>query len=229
MTKFATVDEYREWVQSQEWYQTIRLSNGIVTRGSVRTDRREALLSSIDVTGKRVLDVGCNSGQYCLWAKRHGAAEVVGIDLADSRIAQARTIAENEELDIEFRELSLLDAPQLGQFDIVFCFSVLTEIADFSGAVSALKALIRSHGVVELDLARPLIVIPGYRALRQGRGWGELRQNKRGDWIVSPTLGTLRTVFGDAYTVEKGGRGIRYDVVHVFRKENADRENAAAS
>lgn len=56
--KFGSADEYRKWIESQEWYQTIKLSNGIVTPGSVRTDRREALLSKVDVVGKRVLDVG---------------------------------------------------------------------------------------------------------------------------------------------------------------------------
>ncbi len=227
--KFETAEEYREWVRSQDWYQTIRLSHDIVTPGTVPTDRREDLLSNVDVAGKRVLDVGCNSGQYCLWAKRRGAAQVVGIDLADRRLAQARTISENEGLDIDFRELSLLDAPQLGRFDVVFCFAVLTEIPDFSGAISALKQLIGGRAVVELDLARPLVAISGIRAFRQGRGWGELRQNKRGDWIISPTLGTLRTVFGDEYDLKRGGNGIRYDVVHVYRKEAAGTTDSPAS
>lgn len=226
---FETPEEYREWVNSQDWYQTIRLSHDIVTPGTVRTDLREKLLSTVDVAGKRVLDVGCNSGQFCLWAKRRGAEEVVGIDLADRRLSQARTISENEGLDIDFRELSLLDAPQLGRFDVVFCFAVVTEIPDFSGAMGALKQLIGGRAVVELDLARPLVAIPGVRAFRQGRGWGELRQNKRGDWIVSPTLGTLRTVFGDEYDLKRSGKGIRYDVVQVYRKEAAGRSDLPAS
>lgn len=215
--RFATSEEYREWVTSQEWYQTIRLSNGIVTRGSVRTDRREELLSRIDVSGKRVLDVGCNSGQYCLWAKRQGAGEVVGIDLAEHRLAQARTIAENEGLEIDYRELGLLEAPRLGEFDVVFCFAVLTEITDFSAATAALKKVIGGQAVLELDLAKPWLIVPTLRAVRQGRGWGELRRNKRGDWIFSPSLHTLRSVLGEHYAVKRGGRGIRYDVVHVYR------------
>lgn len=228
MAKFATPEEYREWVHSQDWYQTIKLRDGIVTPGTVRTDMREELLSTVDVAGKRVLDAGCNSGQYCLWAKRHGAAEVIGIDLAENRLAQARTIAENEGLNVEYHKLSILDAPTLGAFDVVLCFAVLTEVSDFSGAVGALKSLIREQALIELDLARPLVLVPGLRALRQGRGWAELRQNKKGEWIVSPTLRTLRNVFGDDYVLKRGGRGIRYDLVRVHRKPLDERTGTAA-
>lgn len=217
--KFASAQDYREWVASQDWYQTMSLSHGIVTPGSVRTDLRESLLAGIDLRGRRVLDVGCNSGQYCLWAKKHGAGEVIGIDLAENRLAQARRIAENENLEVDFRRLSLMEAPELGRFDVVFCFAVLTEIPDFSGAVDALKRLVGGRCILELDLAKPLVVIPRLRPPRRDTGWGELRRNKRGDWIVSPTVRTLRAVFGDDFVVKKHGRGIRYDVVHVRRKD----------
>lgn len=42
-----------------------------------------------DVTGQRVLDIGCGSGRYCVEFARRGASEVVGVDLADNMIALA--------------------------------------------------------------------------------------------------------------------------------------------
>ncbi|HNQ24257.1 MAG TPA: class I SAM-dependent methyltransferase [Phycisphaerae bacterium] len=47
-----------------------------------------------DVTGKRVLDIGCGSGRYCVEFAQRGAAEVVGVDLSDNMIALARREAE---------------------------------------------------------------------------------------------------------------------------------------
>src|SRR3954465_377649 len=42
-----------------------------------------------DLTGKTVLDVGCNAGFYCLEMKRRGAARVVGIDSDEGYLSQA--------------------------------------------------------------------------------------------------------------------------------------------
>ena len=47
-----------------------------------------------DVTGKTVLDIGCNAGFYAIEMKRRGAARVVGIDSDDRYLAQARLAAD---------------------------------------------------------------------------------------------------------------------------------------
>src|SRR5438309_3021160 len=57
-----------------------------------------------DLTGKSVLDIGCNAGFYSLEMKRRGAARVVGIDSDESYLAQARFAAEVNGADIEFRK-----------------------------------------------------------------------------------------------------------------------------
>lgn len=78
-----------------------------------------------DLTGMTVLDIGCNGGFYSLEMKRRGADRVVGIDHDDGYLAQARFAAEVSELDIEFRQLSVYDVPQLQEkFDLVFFMGV---------------------------------------------------------------------------------------------------------
>ncbi len=79
-----------------------------------------------DLTGKTVLDIGCNAGFYSLEMKRRGAARVLGVDFDDDYLAQARFAADVQGLDIEFRQLSVYDVASLGeQFDIVFFIGVL--------------------------------------------------------------------------------------------------------
>ena len=46
--------------------------------------------SRLPLGGQRVLDVGCGEGRHCLSAAYHGAAQVVGIDLAEQDLATAR-------------------------------------------------------------------------------------------------------------------------------------------
>jgi len=79
-----------------------------------------------DLSGKSVLDVGCNAGFYSLEMKRRGAARVLGIDFDDRYLDQARFAAEVRGQDIEFRKLSVYDVASLGEaFDIVLFMGVL--------------------------------------------------------------------------------------------------------
>ncbi|HEX8170796.1 MAG TPA: TIGR04290 family methyltransferase [Thermoanaerobaculia bacterium] len=80
-----------------------------------------------DLTGKSVLDIGCNAGFYSIEMKKRGAARVVGIDSDDVYLNQGRFAAEVSGYpDIEFRNLSVYDVGQLGEkFDVVIFMGVL--------------------------------------------------------------------------------------------------------
>jgi tRNA (mo5U34)-methyltransferase len=79
-----------------------------------------------DLTGKSVLDIGCNGGFYSMEMKRRGASRVVGIDSDDEYLNQARFAAEVNGFDIEFRRMNVYDVPQLGEkFDVVLFMGVL--------------------------------------------------------------------------------------------------------
>ena len=80
-----------------------------------------------DLTGKSVLDIGCNAGFYSMEMKRRGAERVVGIDSDDRYLAQARFAAETLGYEnIEFRNLSVYDVGALGvRFDLVIFMGVL--------------------------------------------------------------------------------------------------------
>jgi tRNA (mo5U34)-methyltransferase len=79
-----------------------------------------------DLTGKSVLDIGCNAGFYTLEMKRRGADEVLGIDTDEHYLQQARFAAEIEGMDVEFRHMALWDVAGLGRkFDLVLFMGVL--------------------------------------------------------------------------------------------------------
>ena len=146
--------EIRAWVDSQgSWYQSIRIRDGLVTPGSTEaTKRLELLALPDDLSGRTVLDLGCNSGLLCFECKRRGADRVVGIDLSAVRIGQAQTLADILDLDIEFQEMDLFDAPRLGEFDTVFCCAILHHVSDLIGALNVLKQVTRRALYLELPL-----------------------------------------------------------------------------
>src|SRR3954464_9646849 len=79
-----------------------------------------------DLSGKSVLDIGCNAGFYSIEMKRRGAERVVALDFDEKYLAQARFAAEVCEAEIEFHQLSVYDVAKLGeQFDVVLFMGVL--------------------------------------------------------------------------------------------------------
>lgn len=216
--KFRSNSDYRAWAEEQDWYQTIPLSCGIKTKGNFRTDIREGFFSKFDFRGKRVLDVGCNSGQYCFMAKRMGAQEVIGVDINKKRIEQARIINENEGLDIRFLERGLDEISSLGKFDIVLCIAVLTETRDIIGSIDALKDSIKDVAFVEMDVARPLIYLPSFREIflkkKSMNIFADARKSKYG-WMISPSMSLLRELFGAEFRLWDRGKNVRYRMIEV--------------
>ncbi|MDB5717851.1 MAG: family methyltransferase [Sphingomonas bacterium] len=80
-----------------------------------------------DMTGKSVLDIGCNAGFYSVEMKRRGAERVLGIDSDDRYLAQARLASKALGFTgIEFANLSVYDVGALGErFDLVIFMGVL--------------------------------------------------------------------------------------------------------
>jgi tRNA (mo5U34)-methyltransferase len=99
-----------------------------------------------DLSGKTVLDLGCNAGFFSLEMKRRGAARVVGVDTDSRYLAQARLASEVSGLAIELRELSVYDVAQLGErFDVVLFMGVLYHLRHPLLALD----LLREHAVAE--------------------------------------------------------------------------------
>ncbi len=109
--------------------------------------RRFAHAVPADLTGRSVLDIGCNAGFYTMEMKRRGAARVLGIDSDDDYLRQARFAAEVEGADIEFRNLSVYDVGALGErFDLVLFIGVLYHLRHPLLALD----LIHEHAVRDL-------------------------------------------------------------------------------
>jgi tRNA (mo5U34)-methyltransferase len=81
-----------------------------------------------DLSGKSVLDIGCNAGFYSIEMKRRGASRVLGIDSDDRYLAQARLATEvlGFQEDVEFAKLDVYQVGAIGEtFDLVIFMGVL--------------------------------------------------------------------------------------------------------
>ena len=102
-----------------------------------------------DMTGRSVLDIGCNAGFYAMEMKRRGAARVLGLDSDEDYLAQARFAAQVEGLEIEYATGSVYDVGALGErFDLVIFMGVLYHLRHPLLALD----LIREHVASDLLL-----------------------------------------------------------------------------
>jgi SAM-dependent methyltransferase len=218
-------EQVARWIDAQGWYQTIDLGDGLATPGRYDSRQRLADLAlPADLAGRSVLDVGCNSGMYCFECKRRNAGRVVGIDLNRRRLAQARALNEYLGLDVVFHEMPLGRAHELGSFDVVFCFAVVTEIPDLLGSLGELAAVTRGTLYLELALfesARRYRLLPGplrRLALRLASPAPPARLRKSGDgWSLAPSLALVREVFGSEFALRDLGPSLRYHLVALGR------------
>ena len=96
-----------------------------------------------DLTGRSVLDIGCNGGFYAIEMKRRGAARVLGLDSDERYLAQARFAAQVTGQDIAFVQGSVYNVGSLGErFDIVLFMGVLYHLR---------------HPLLALDLIRETV------------------------------------------------------------------------
>jgi tRNA (mo5U34)-methyltransferase len=128
-----SADEIRTRVEELgPWFHNLNLDGVSTAPGHFLGDypavkwRQFAAQVPDDLSGRTVLDIGCNAGFYSLEMKRRGAERVVGIDSEEEYLAQGRFAAEVSGLEIDFKRLSVYDVASLGErFDIVLFMGVL--------------------------------------------------------------------------------------------------------
>jgi tRNA (mo5U34)-methyltransferase len=107
-----------------------------------------------DLSGKSVLDVGCNAGFYSIQMKKRGADRVVGIDTDEKYLDQARFAAKVNGTEIEFRNLSVYRVAELReQFDLVLFMGVLYHLRHPLLALD----LLHEHVAADLFVAQSML------------------------------------------------------------------------
>jgi SAM-dependent methyltransferase len=118
--------EIRRRLEQYRFYHTIQLTDDIATPGTHVADPSVVNALSVDLKGKRVLDIGCRDGLYSFIAERQGAEEVVGIDNDLSKAAVEFLIPYfGSAVTMHEMNLYQLTAAQFGTFDVLIFSDVL--------------------------------------------------------------------------------------------------------
>jgi 2-polyprenyl-3-methyl-5-hydroxy-6-metoxy-1,4-benzoquinol methylase len=142
------------------FYHVIALTETLRTPGWDHPDvqRLQALilrgLRTLDLAGKRVLDVGCRDGLFSFEAERLGAAEVIGID-NDLSPGATEFLIPYFHSRVRMHELNLYDlTPEhFGHFDVVLCPGVLYHLRHPFWGLKRLKEVLKPDGLLLLETA----------------------------------------------------------------------------
>ncbi|MCL5994999.1 MAG: methyltransferase domain-containing protein [Chloroflexi bacterium] len=118
-----------------------------------------------DVSGRRVLDLGCGAGQLAFYLAEAGAAEVIGIDASERMLDVAR--AQWTHPRISYRQASMEDAGFPSEaFDLVVSSLALHYVRDYAGLVGRIARWLAPCGLFDDTAATEI-----YTARGLADGW----------------------------------------------------------
>jgi len=174
------VASVRERVEAEPyWFHRIDLGNGVVTPGWSDPLKEKLPYFGLadDLTGLRVLDIGCAEGFFSFEAERRGAAEIVSIDFDPECIKRFGICADALGSKVTHPQVGGvydLDPETMGTFDLVMFFGLLYHLRHPLLAVEKVAAMtsgtllmhswtmeMRGHPDVPLARFRPDGVLSG--------------------------------------------------------------------
>jgi len=100
-----------------------------------------------DISGKKVLDLGCGLGQASIWLARNGAM-VTGVDISEASIRKAQTHAGKAGLNITFKVGNADELNYDSEYDIVFCRGFLHHLPDVRKSLSRYRRYLGEEGLI---------------------------------------------------------------------------------
>jgi len=154
-----------------------------------------------DLSGKRVVDLGCGFGWASRWMREQGAASVLGLDLSQKMIERAK--AETADAAIEYRiaDLEMLDLPEAA-FDLAYSALTLHYIEDFDRFVRMIRKTLVPAGQFVFTIEHPIYMAaahPHWISDEDGRktwpvnGYA-IEGERRTDWFAKGVLKYHRTL-----------------------------------
>jgi SAM-dependent methyltransferase len=187
--------------------QEIVKTNGILYRGT------EGHLSRYPIpvfpleggAGKKLLDIGCNWGRWCIAASRNGW-DAVGVDPSLEAVQAAYRVSRQLGTQPEFvtadgRSLPFPEA----SFDVVYSYSVLQHFSKEDARASLAEAarVVRPGGRVFIQMANLLGVRQIYNEVRDKiRGERNVFRVRR--WLPGELLATFKDIIGPAQLTADG-------------------------
>ena len=139
-----------EWIRHQVeaepyWFQKIEVLPGLYSRGwsDPRTEKLPFYGLPEDLTGMRVLDIGCAEGFFSFEAEKRGAREVIGIDSFPDSIRRFNIVkaARQSNATAFLMNVYDLEPTRLGTFDLLLFYGVFYHLKHPQYALERIRSV----------------------------------------------------------------------------------------
>ncbi|HUU22191.1 MAG TPA: class I SAM-dependent methyltransferase [Phycisphaerae bacterium] len=126
-----------------------------LTRKNLQVRFEFALRTLECVSGKRILDVGCGSGRYCVELADRGAAQVVGVDVSEKMLALGRRAAAERGVQdtCSFVRTDVLEYRPAERFDGIVAMGFFDYVRDLAAVMGHLGSLLRGQLVASFPVS----------------------------------------------------------------------------
>ncbi|WGS17627.1 MULTISPECIES: class I SAM-dependent methyltransferase [unclassified Bradyrhizobium] len=170
-----------------------------------------------DVSGKRVVDLGCGFGWAARWMREQGASAVLGLDLSQNMIARARTMTDDPAITYEIADLETLELPH-ASFDLAYSALAFHYIKDFDRLMRMLHRALTPEASLVFTIEHPAYMAAAHpRWLLDDDGrktWPVNRYfiegERRTDWYTKDVLKYHRTIGTTLSTLIGAGFALRH-------------------
>lgn len=115
-----------------------------------------------DVSGKKILDLGCGNGRYSIIFAKMGA-KVIGIDISPHQLEIAKRVNSHPNINYVQGDVSDLSDIKSGTIDLVFMNLVIPDINQVSKIdklFSEVVRVIKRNGIFIFSILHPLYLSP---------------------------------------------------------------------
>ncbi|MEQ8188088.1 MAG: tetratricopeptide repeat protein [Candidatus Eremiobacterota bacterium] len=142
---------------SSEDRKKSRISTYVVHYGPLSSGEEDLRLMG-DVSGKKILDLGCGEGQNSIALARQGA-RVTALEFSEEKLAFAAKIAREADVTVKFvcDDIEKISSLEGQKFDIVLSSFTISCIEDISRVFVNVRRVVKDGGFFVFSLEHPLM------------------------------------------------------------------------
>lgn len=144
-----------KWYEDDNFWHELKPLFFHSDRWANTPDQVDRMVNLLDVRpGSRVLDLCCGTGRHSLELARRGYA-VTGVDRTAEYLEEARASAENEGLEIEFKQADMREFREKSKFDVAVniftSFGYFEKIDDDRRVIENICISLKENGRLLID------------------------------------------------------------------------------
>jgi SAM-dependent methyltransferase len=167
--------------------------------GAAEWPALRAMLPATD--GIEVVDLGCGFGWFCRWARQHGAARVLGLDVSENMLARARSSTPDPAIEYAIADLERFDLPA-ASFCLAYSSLALHYVEGLDRLLDTVHGALKPSGRLVFSVEHPIYTAPSNPGWESdganGKRWPIdsylLEGARTTDWLTKGVVKQHRTV-----------------------------------